>query len=66
MSDIINVDTLVHNQSDKHGMYKHNIAVIVVIDKFTRWIELYTIPDYTEQVAALKLLGKFKWYITLG
>jgi hypothetical protein len=45
------VDTLVLNQPDKHG----NIAIILVIDTFTRWIELYAIPDYTEQVAALKL-----------
>ena len=45
--ECINVDTLVSNQPDKHG----NIAVIVVIDTFTRWIELYPIPDYTEQVS---------------
>ena len=57
--ECINVDTLVLNQVDKHG----NTAVIVVIDTFTRWIELYPIPDYTEQqVAALKLLEHFGRY----
>jgi hypothetical protein len=49
--ECLNIDTLVLNQPDKHG----NIAIIVVIDTFTRWLELYPIPDYTAEVAALKL-----------
>ena len=48
----INVDSLVLNKPDQHG----NIAIIVVIDTFTRWIELYPIPKFTEEIAALKLL----------
>ena len=54
----INIDTLELNQPDKHG----NIAVIVVIDTFTRWIELYPIQDHTEEVAALKILEHFGRY----
>ena len=50
----INVDTLV-NQPDKLD----NIVIIVVIDTFTRWIELYPINNHTEEVAALKLLEHF-------
>jgi len=50
--ECINVDTLVLNQPDKHG----NIAIIVVIDTFTRWIELYPIPDYTEQVSSAQII----------
>ncbi len=56
--DQINVDTLVLNQPDKLG----NLAIIVVIDTFTRWLELYPIPNYTEEVAALKLLEHFGRY----
>jgi hypothetical protein len=51
----INVDTLVLNQPDKVG----NIAIIVVIDTFTRWVELYPINNYTEEVAAMKLMEHF-------
>ena len=54
----INIDTLVLNQPDKQG----NIALIVVIDTFTRWIELYPITDFTEEVAALKILEHFGRY----
>ena len=54
----INIDTLELNQPDKHG----NIALIVVIDTFTRWIELYPIRDHTEEVAALKILEHFGRY----
>jgi len=54
----INVDSLVLNKPDQHG----NIAIIVVIDTFTRWIELYPIPKFTEEVAALKLLEHFGRY----
>ncbi len=56
--DQINVDTLVLNQPDKLG----NLAIIVVIDTSTRWLELYPIPNYTEEVAALKLLEHFGRY----
>ena len=51
----INVDSLVLNKPDQHG----KIAIIVVIDTFTRSIELYSIPKFTEEVAALKLLEHF-------
>ena len=53
----MNIETLELNQSDKHG----NIALIVVIDTFTRWIELYPIRDHTEEVAALKVIEHFEW-----
>jgi len=49
---------LVLNQPDRHG----NIAIIVVIDTFTRWIELYPIADYTAEVAAMKILEHFGRY----
>jgi transposase InsO family protein len=48
---------LVLNQPYKLG----NIALIV-IDTFTRWIELYPITDFTEEVAALKILEHFGRY----
>ncbi len=54
----INVDSLVLNKPDQHG----NIEIIVAIDTFTRWIELYPIPKFTEEVAALKLLEHFGRY----
>ena len=54
----INIDTLVLNQPDRHG----NIAIIVVIDTFTRWIEMYPISDYTAEVAAMKILEHFGRY----
>ena len=54
----INIDTLVLNQPDRHG----NIAIIVVIDTFTRWIELYPTPDYTVEVTAMKILEHFGRY----
>jgi transposase InsO family protein len=54
----INMDTLVLNQPDKHG----NIALIVVIDTFTRWIELYPITDYTAETAATRMLEHFGRY----
>jgi hypothetical protein len=53
----INMDTLVLNQPDKHG----NIALIVVIDTFTRWIELYPITDYTAETAATTVLEHFRY-----
>ncbi len=56
--ECLNIDTLVLNQPDKHG----NIAIIVVIDTFTRWLELYPIPDYTAEIAAMKLLEHFGRY----
>ena len=56
--ECLNIDTLVLNQPDKHG----NIAIIVVIDTFTRWLEMYPILDYTAEVAALKLLEHFGRY----
>ena len=38
------------------------VAIIVVIDTFTRWIELYPIKDHTEEVAAMKILEHFGRY----
>ncbi len=54
----INIDTLDLNQPDKDG----NIAIIVIIDTFTRWIELYPIKDHTDEVAAGKILEHFGRY----
>jgi len=54
----INIDTLVLNQPDRHG----NIAIIVVIDTFTRWIELYPTPDYTVEVTTMKIFEHFGRY----
>jgi len=38
------------------------IAIIVAIDTFTQWLELYPIPDYTTEIAAMKLLENFGRY----
>ena len=52
------MDTLVLNQPDEH----RNIALIVVMDTFTRWIELCPITDYTAETAAIKVLEHFGRY----
>jgi len=49
------VDTLVLNQKDALG----NTALIVVIDTFTRWVELYQISKLDEEQATQKLLEHF-------
>ena len=51
----INVDTLVINQKDTFG----NIAIIVVIDTFTRWVELFPIEKLDEDLATRRLLEHF-------
>jgi hypothetical protein len=52
------IDTLSFEQDDIAG-YKH---AIVVIDGFTRWIEIYPIADLSAKTAASRLLEHFGRY----
>ena len=56
LHECLNINTLVLNQPDKHG----NIAIIVVIDTFTRWLKMH--PRLHGGYAALKLLEHFGRY----
>jgi len=49
----INIDTINLNQPDDRG----NKHIIVMIDCFSRWVELYPISDLTAKVAAQALLS---------
>ena len=42
----------------------HNKHIIVIIDGFTRWVELYAVPDVTAELAAQKAL--FDWVGRFG
>ena len=48
----INIDTITVNIPDKHG----NIHIIVIIDCFSRWVELFPTTDLTATSAAFALL----------
>jgi hypothetical protein len=56
--DRICIDTINLNKPDVYG----NQHIIVMIDAFTRWVELYPAPDLTALSAAralLSLIGRF-------
>ena len=56
--DIINIDTIGPLEKDEHG----NEYILAIIDCFSRWIELYAIPDTKGLTAARCLLqhvGRF-------
>lgn len=56
--DVLNIDTIGPVAKDAQG----NEFIIVVIDCFTRWVELYGVPDTTALSAARALLqhvGRF-------
>ena len=56
----LNIDTLGPFKPDSKG----NTYIIVVIDAFSRWIELYPVPDLTAEVATEALLQHFGRYGT--
>jgi len=56
--ELINIDTLEINQIDENG-YLH---IIVVIDCFSRWVELFPVKSLTGEEAALKLIEHFSRY----
>ena len=56
--ELINIDTLEINQVDECG-YSH---IIVVIDCFSRWVELFPVKSLTGEEAALKLIEHFSRY----
>lgn len=50
--EVLNIDTIGPVASDDEG----NSHILVIIDCFTRWVELYAIPDTTADAAAGALL----------
>lgn len=50
--DVLNIDTIGPLAEDEDG----NQHIIVVIDCFTRWVELYAVPDTSAKSAASALL----------
>jgi hypothetical protein len=56
--DSLNVDTIGPLPSDEYG----NTYILVVIDRFSRWIELYAMRDATAKSAAISLIAHFGRY----
>jgi hypothetical protein len=50
--DVLNIDTIGPVAKDDFG----NEHIIVIIDAFTRWVELYPVPDTSAKAAARALL----------
>ena len=58
--ELINIDTLEVGQEDNEG-YQH---ILVVIDSFTRWVELYPLKTLTAEEAITAIIHYFCTYGT--